>query len=168
MLYKNQIHNHNSFSGDKLETHLDLDGEMLTPVTFPGESAASLTEVEQEALESGDDIRSFQSRYHHIPASQVAIIPASTLLTIGGKLKNLAVFPQREASIRATAEARRAYESMRYQVILEIDDDDAKTQGSLRRELVYNFPPQYARTDEISLNQKPVTARFKLIPLTPQ
>ena len=71
-------------------------------------------------------------------------------------------------AIRATAEARRAYESMRYQVILEIDDDDAKTQGSLRRELVYNFPPQYARTDEISLNQKPVTVRFQLVPLTPQ
>jgi hypothetical protein len=71
-------------------------------------------------------------------------------------------------AIRATVEARRAYEATRYQVILEIDDDDAKTQNSLRRELVYNFPPEYARTDEIALNQKPVVARFKLFPLTPQ
>jgi hypothetical protein len=93
-----------SFTGSRIDQALDLDGESLTPVTFPEESGAEITEVEQEAIESGDDIRSFQSRYHHIPASQVAIIPASTLLTMGGKLKNLAVLPQEEQSISATAE----------------------------------------------------------------
>lgn len=91
-----------SFEGQTLDKALDLDGEPLTPVTFPQESGTEITEVEQEAMESGDDIRSFQSRYHHIPASQVAIIPASTLLTLGGKLKNLAVRP--EGSISKTAE----------------------------------------------------------------
>ncbi len=83
-----------SFEGQQLDKLHDLDGESLTPVTFPQESGAEITEIEQEAMESGDDIRSFQSRYHHIPASQIAIIPASTLLTLGGKLKNLAVRPQ--------------------------------------------------------------------------
>ena len=92
-----------SFSGQRIDNALDLDGEPLTPVTFPQESGSELTEVEQEAMESGDDIRSFQSRYHHIPASQIAIIPASTLLTLGGKLKNLAVRP--EGNISETAEA---------------------------------------------------------------
>ena len=92
-----------SFVGQRIDTALDLDGEPLTPVTFSQESGAEITEVEQEAMESGDDIRSFQSRYHHIPASQIAIIPASTLLTLGGKLKNLAVLP--ETSISETAEA---------------------------------------------------------------
>jgi len=91
-----------SFEGQQLDNALDLDGEPLTPVTFPQESGSEITEVEQEAIESGDDIRSFQSRYHHIPASQIAIIPASTLLTLGGKLKNLAVRP--EGSISKTAE----------------------------------------------------------------
>ncbi|MCF8056263.1 MAG: M28 family peptidase [Desulfocapsa sp.] len=93
-----------SFSGSRIDQTLDLDGESLTPVTFPEESGAEITEVEQEAIESGDDIRSFQSRYHHIPASQVAIIPAATLLTIGGKLKNLAVLLNDHQSISATAE----------------------------------------------------------------
>ena len=79
-----------SFSGQRIDNALDLDGEPLTPVTFPQESGSELTEVEQEAMESGDDIRSFQSRYHHIHASQIALIQASTLLTLGGKLKNLA------------------------------------------------------------------------------
>jgi FtsX-like permease family/Peptidase family M28 len=93
-----------SFNGTTFDQALDLDGEPLTPVTFPGESGTEITEVEQEAIESGDDVRSFQSRYQHIPASQVAIIPARTLLTLGGKLKNLAVLPQDNASISETAE----------------------------------------------------------------
>ncbi len=92
-----------SFDGASFDQALDLDGESLTPVTFPEEAGAAITEVEQEAMESGDDIRSFQSRYHHIPASQVAIIPATTLLTIGGKLKNLAVLPEGKESISDTA-----------------------------------------------------------------
>ncbi len=94
-----------TFRGADFDQALDLDGEPLTPVTFPEDSGTEITEVEQEAMESGDDIRSFQSRYHHIPASQVAIIPASTLLTLGGKLKNLAVLPQNSTSISATAES---------------------------------------------------------------
>ena len=72
----------------------------------------------------------------------------------------------RPITIRATPDAKRAYEKMPYQVILEIDDEDAKSTEPLRRELVYNFPPEYDRRDEIILNQQPVTARFKLIPLT--
>ncbi len=93
-----------SFEGNRIDQAFDLDGEPLTPVTFPDESGSEITEVEQEAMESGDDIRSFQSRYHHIPASQVAIIPASTLLTLGGKLKNLAVRPEALQSIGEIAE----------------------------------------------------------------
>ncbi len=68
-------------------------------------------------------------------------------------------------TIRATPEAKSAYESMRYQVILEIDDEDAKTPEP-RRELVYNFPDEYVRKNEIILNQQPVTARFKLVSLS--
>jgi hypothetical protein len=68
-------------------------------------------------------------------------------------------------TIRATADAKRAYEHMPYQVILEIRDQDARSTEPLRRELIYNFPDQYLRTDEIRLNQQPVTARFELAPL---
>ena len=73
----------------------------------------------------------------------------------------------RAITIRATPDAKRAYEKMRYQVILEIDDSDkdAKPTEPPRRELVYNFPDEYVRRDEIRLNQQPVTAQFKLIPL---
>jgi len=73
----------------------------------------------------------------------------------------------RTITIRATADAKRAYEKMPYQVTLQIDDEDAVSTEPLRRNLVYNFPEDYIRRDEIRLNQQPVTARFKLTPLTP-
>ena len=70
-------------------------------------------------------------------------------------------------SIVATADAKRAYEEMRYQVMLEIydSDKDDKSIEPLRRELIYNFPAEYVRKGEIELKQQPVVARFKLIPL---
>jgi hypothetical protein len=71
----------------------------------------------------------------------------------------------RTITIRATADAKRAYEKMPYQVTLEIDDEDAVSTEPLRRNLIYNFPDEYLRKDDIRLNQQPVTARFKLIPL---
>jgi hypothetical protein len=71
----------------------------------------------------------------------------------------------RTITIRATADAKRAYEKMPYQVTLEIDDEDAGAAEPLRRNLIYNFPDEYLRKDDIRLNQQPVTARFKLIPL---
>jgi hypothetical protein len=72
----------------------------------------------------------------------------------------------RTITIRATADAKRAYEKMPYQVTLEIDDEDAGATEPLRRSLIYNFPDEYLRKDDIRLNQQPVTARFKLIPLS--
>lgn len=70
-------------------------------------------------------------------------------------------------AIRATPEAKQAYESMRYQVILEIDDKDIKAE-ECRREVVYNFPREFVSEEEIVLNQTPVQARFKLVPIAPE
>lgn len=82
-----------TFKAADLDKAVDLDGEPLTPVIFPEEAGTELTEQEMEALESGDDVRSMQSRYSHISAGQTAIIPARTLLAAGGKLKSIAVKP---------------------------------------------------------------------------
>lgn len=82
-----------TFKAERFEKALDLDGEPLTPVIFPEEAGTEMSEEEMEALESGDDLRSFQSRYQHIAAGQTAIIPAKTLLAAGGQLKNIAVKP---------------------------------------------------------------------------
>ena len=68
-------------------------------------------------------------------------------------------------SIRATPAAKQAYEGMRYQVILEIDDGDAQSAEG-RRELVYNFPEEFVRREEIRLYQPRVQAIFKLVPVS--
>jgi len=70
-----------------------------------------------------------------------------------------------QISIRATQAAKQAYGGMRYQVILEIDDEDIKSE-EVRRELVYNFPEEFVSKDEIRLNQPLVQAIFKLVPLS--
>jgi hypothetical protein len=79
------------FAGRRLQGRLDLDGEPLTPVTFPREVSAELSEEEVESLESGDDVREFQSRYQHTPADLTVIIPYPTLMAMGGSLKAIAV-----------------------------------------------------------------------------
>jgi ABC-type antimicrobial peptide transport system permease subunit len=92
-----------TFNGEVFDKVVDLDGEPLTPVIFPDEADLEISDAEQDAIESGDDILSFQSRYQHIPASQTAIIPAKTLLAAGGHLKNIAIKPLNEADIPSIA-----------------------------------------------------------------
>ncbi len=80
-----------TFSGTKLDEFRGLDGETITPVIFPHEATAAMTEVEMDALESGDDVRSYQSRYQHIPGELTIIMDADRLLSVGGNLKSVAV-----------------------------------------------------------------------------
>ena len=72
-------------------------------------------------------------------------------------------------AILATEEAKLAYESQTYHMTLYILDDDAKKgpEEEQRREVVYNFPEEFVRRNEIKLtNPKKAEAKFKLIPLT--
>jgi hypothetical protein len=79
------------FSGKQLQDRLDLDGEPLTPITFPREISTEMTEEEVEELESGEDVREFQSRYQHTPGELTVIIPYPTLMAAGGSLKAVGV-----------------------------------------------------------------------------
>ena len=92
-----------TFPGDILDSTNDLDGEPLTPVTFPEEASAEMSEAEHEAMESGEDIRSYQSRYTHVPAATTAIIHSDTLLSMGGKVKNIALRPDSDTDIEEAA-----------------------------------------------------------------
>ena len=70
--------------------------------------------------------------------------------------------------IRATEQAKLAYEQMDYQVIVQVVDEDAKSTETIRRELIYNFPPEYVRKGEIELvvtPDQPAEAQFKLVRL---
>jgi hypothetical protein len=81
------------FHGTRYSDSLDLDGEPLTTVIYPNEVSSELSEAEAEAAESGQDIAGMASRYQHIDGNQTIIIPASTLLQLGGSLKSLAMIP---------------------------------------------------------------------------
>ena len=93
-----------TFSGKELHERSDLDGEPLTPVTFPSEVSMKITEVEMEAIESGEDVRAFQSRYQHISGDLTLIIPYQTLLASGGHLKSVAIRPVSQEENRGTAQ----------------------------------------------------------------
>ncbi|MEJ5359874.1 MAG: FtsX-like permease family protein [Desulfobacterales bacterium] len=93
------------FSGEAFEQRLDLDGEPLSPVYFVQEQAAEIGEEELEALESGDDVRELQSRYQHVAAEAVIVLPYPWVMAAGGSLKAVAVRRPEAASAREAAEA---------------------------------------------------------------
>ncbi len=92
------------FSGKALMERADLDGEPLTPVIFPSEVTMEMSEVELEAMESGEDVRSFQSRYQHISGDLTVIIPYQSLMAAGGHFKAVAIRPEAGLVNRSTAE----------------------------------------------------------------
>ncbi len=70
-------------------------------------------------------------------------------------------------SIVATDQAFEAYKKMPYHLLLEIKDDDINnTSGAgISRRVIYNFPQEYLRSNEIELKEEPREARFKLVPI---
>ena len=92
------------FDDRRLETQTDLDGEPLTPVTFPSEVSTELTEIEMEALESGEDVEAFQSRYQHTAGDLTVYMPYRALQAIGGRLKAVAVIPPTGIDTREAAQ----------------------------------------------------------------
>jgi hypothetical protein len=73
-------------------------------------------------------------------------------------------------AIRATPEAKRTYELQPLPLMtLYIFDVDAKKGAEEQRKaVVYNFPPEFVREDEIKLKnpQQSAEAKFKLVPLS--
>jgi hypothetical protein len=76
----------------------------------------------------------------------------------------------RPFAILATEEAKLAYESQPFQMTLYILDDAKKKGPEVEQQgkVVYNFPEEFVRKDEIRLKNPPKPAKFKLIPLTPE
>ncbi|MFW5837292.1 MAG: FtsX-like permease family protein, partial [Desulfovibrionaceae bacterium] len=83
------------FKGEAFENFHDLDGETMTPVTFPSETAREVTEAEADAIEAGDDVGAFQGRYQHVAGELTVIIPYQTLMAMGGRLVSIASSPSR-------------------------------------------------------------------------
>ncbi|UCG57222.1 MAG: hypothetical protein JSU70_20445 [Phycisphaerales bacterium] len=67
--------------------------------------------------------------------------------------------------IKATPAAKQAYENQPFQMLLYIYDDDMKSTEVQSRPVVFNFPQDFVRNDEIVQSQEPPTARFSLVAL---
>lgn len=88
-----------------------------------------------------------------------------------GKYEVQVLNPSELASvlIKASPAAKLTYEQQPFQIVLYILDDYAKKSSEEHRiEVVYNFPEEFVRRDEIRLNQTPVPARFRLVKLLPE
>ncbi|MFH1152735.1 MAG: FtsX-like permease family protein [Pseudomonadota bacterium] len=81
--------------GDGLDRYTDLDGESLSPVIFPDEVYQQTTDAEMDAMESGAEVKAFNTRYQHLSFNETPIIPWPTLKALGGSLKSIA-FRSRE------------------------------------------------------------------------
>ena len=92
------------FSGEGLQELKDLDGEPLTPAIFPREVSDGMTEAVVEALESGDDMREFQSRYQHLDTEVTVIVPFQKLMAVGGHVKGIAIRPNAQGSNQEMAQ----------------------------------------------------------------
>jgi hypothetical protein len=125
------------FSGKQLEERKDLDGESLTPVIFPGEVAVGLTELEMEALDSGDEIQAFKARYQHIPGDLTLIVPYRTLLAAGGALKSVSIRPLTDTPLQDTA--RNLVD--RFKLTLFIGEDDGTYMYQASDTLSYSGVP---------------------------
>lgn len=91
------------FSGKRLDAATDLDGETITPVTFPTEVVAEPSEAELEAMASGEDVRAFQGHYRHVPSDMAIILPYRRVMALGGHLKSVAVRPSPDTDISEKA-----------------------------------------------------------------
>ena len=71
--------------------------------------------------------------------------------------------------IKASDDAWSAYNKRTsYQVLVEARDGDESIEGEISRELIYNFPLEYAQKQQIRLNEPLREARFRLRPLAAQ
>ena len=82
------------------------------------------------------------------------------------ELKNLQDLSS--VNIQATDEARKAYENEPVQILLFITDRDIENLGTdQQKQVTYNFPEKFVRSDEIKLKGDPALARFRITPLNP-
>ena len=79
-----------TFKPNALEQNPDLDSEPLTPVVYTNEPGNEILGMDVESVESGEDMALYQSRYEHADGNQTLIVPAATLLALGGELKGFA------------------------------------------------------------------------------
>jgi hypothetical protein len=72
----------------------------------------------------------------------------------------------RPFTIRATREAKQAYEQQPFQMTLHILEGDEQVQSEQKRDVVYNLPWRFVQSGEIIPPQPPAQVSFKITPIS--
>ncbi len=81
------------FDGDLLESLKNLDQNPITPAYFELSLSDDLSEVEIEAMQSGEEILPHTDRFRYANANATLIMPFELMLYYGGTLKSITILP---------------------------------------------------------------------------
>lgn len=82
------------FDGNQMETLPDLDGHRITPAFVEMAADEEISEVEVEAMQSGEDILPMTERFRFARADLTVIVPYRTCISFGGELKAISILPE--------------------------------------------------------------------------
>jgi hypothetical protein len=89
------------FDENILAKMTDLDGKPLTPAYLEASQDEELTEVEVEAMQSGEVILPATERFRYSNASATVIVPFDVCLAHGGELKAVSIIPKTHSPLEA-------------------------------------------------------------------
>lgn len=77
------------FDGSRLEAMKDLDQNPITPAYLEVSQSDELSEIEVEAMQSGEEVLPSTERFRYANADATVIIPFETCLNLGGGLRGI-------------------------------------------------------------------------------
>jgi hypothetical protein len=86
------------FDASLLEGIRDLDQQPITPAYLEMSQNEELSEVEIEAMQSGEEVLPVTERFRFAKANSTLIIPFRACITYGGNLRAIAILPDAKAS----------------------------------------------------------------------
>ncbi|MHC1743037.1 MAG: FtsX-like permease family protein [Syntrophobacteraceae bacterium] len=82
-----------TFDPVKLQRSPDLDQNPMTPAYLEMSRNEELSEVEVEAMQSGEEVLPTTGRFRYAGAEATIVIPYATSIALGGKLKAISILP---------------------------------------------------------------------------
>ncbi len=92
------------FDPARLETFMDLDGHRIKPAYLEMAPDEELSEVEVEAMQSGEEILPMTERFRFPRAGSMVIIPYETCMALGGSLRAVSLITKTPESAKAIAD----------------------------------------------------------------
>ncbi len=83
-----------TFDATLLESLKDLDQNPITPAYLEVSQSEELSEVEIEAIQSGEEVLPKTERFRHASAPATVILPFKKCIDLGGTLKAIALLPE--------------------------------------------------------------------------